>query len=381
MLRNSAYFCEVLQLGRIKFDLNIGNVKIPNPIILASMAGITSSSFAIPLNVGLAMLGGYNIDDATVEVAKSLIERGRNEFAYEDPEAIIKNELGVMKSSGKKAGINVRSTSLEPVLRIAELVREKGAVLELNAHCRQSEMKKIGAGEAMMLDLTKLTEWIREIKETDVALSVKVRAGIVNDVELVKAIDRAGADVIHIDTMDFESKIIKKVRDSTSIKIIANNSIVDYNSAYKMFSMGADFVSVARAALQGASALEDILVGTEQLQDLTGWYNAPKHICAGGDLRGLTFCCMPIKECPLHYVLKRAGISRERYIEIKESFMDTKLGGGDNTCFGSMVWCCKITRPCPWRDSTLQDVNLSDVEYMKVKKQLAEKIMNSRGNL
>ena len=368
-------------MGHIQFDLNIGDVKIANPLILASMAGITSSSFAVHRNVGLAILGGYNIDDATIKVAKSLVRRGRSEFAFDDPEAIIKNELGVMKSSGKKAGVNVRSASLEPVLKIAELVRKEGAVLELNAHCRQSEMREIGVGEAMMFDLTKLSEWIREIKETDVALSVKVRAGTVNDVELASAIDRAGADVIHIDTMDFTSKLIKKVRDLTSIKIIANNSIVDYDSAYKMLSMGADFVSVARVALQSSSALDDILVAIEQLQDLTGWYNAPKHICAGGDLRGLTFCCMPVKECPLHYVLKRAGISKEKYIEIKESFMDTKLGGGDNTCFGSMVWCCKITRPCPWRDSTLQDVNLSDIEFMKIKKQLAEKIMKSRSYL
>ncbi len=368
-------------MGDIKFDLNIGDVKIPNPLIVASMAGITSSSFAISRNVGLTVLGGYNIDDATIAVAKSLIRRGRSEFAYDDPESIIKNELGVMKSSGKKAGINIRSATLDPLLKIAELVKERGAVLELNAHCRQPEMKKIGIGEAMMLDLGKLSEWIREIKQTDVALSVKVRAGIVNDVELAKAIDCAGADAIHVDAMDFGPTVIKKVRDSTSIKIIANNSIVDYNSAYKMLSMGADFVSVARVALQGARALEDILAGIELFQEQVGWYNAPKHICAGGDLRGLTFCCMPVKECPLHYVLKRAGILKEKYIELKESFADTKLGEGRDTCFGSMVWCCKITRPCPWRDSTLQNINLSDVEYMKIKKQLAEKIMSSRGRL
>lgn len=365
----------------IKFDLNIGDVKIPNPLIIASMAGITSSSFAISKNVGLTILGGYNIDDATIEVAKSLIRRGRSEFAYDDPESVIKNELGVMNSSGKKAGVNVRSATLDPLLKIAELVKGRGAVLELNAHCRQPEMKEIGIGEAMMLDLVKLSEWIQEIKQTDVALSVKVRAGIVNDVQLAKAIDYAGADAIHVDAMDFGPPVIKKIRNSTNLKIIANNSIVDYSSAYKMLSMGADFVSVARVALQGARALEDILAGIELFQEQVGWYNAPKHICAGGDLRGLTFCCMPVKECPLHYVLKRAGISKENYIELKESFSDTQLGEGRNTCFGSMVWCCKITRPCPWRDSTLQEINLSDVEYMKIKKQLAEKIMNSRGCL
>jgi len=95
-------------------------------------------------------------------------------------------------------------------------------------------------------------------------------------------------------------------------------------------------------------------------------------------LRGLAFCCTPVKDCPLHYVLKRAGISKEKYIQIKESFNDTKLREGPNTCFGSMVWCCKITRPCPWRDSALQDLSISDVEYMQLKKQLAERFLACR---
>jgi len=365
-------------VSQMAFQLTIGDLQIPNPLVLASMAGLTNSSFAISRSVGLAILGAYNLDAATIEAAKELVKNGRSEFAYDEPTPVIENELGVMNTIDMKAGINARSATLEPLIAIAELIHQKGAILELNAHCRQPEMQAIGAGDYLMRDLNKLSEWIREIKQTDVPLSVKVRAGVVGEIELAKAIDKAGADAIHVDTMNSGPALVKKIRDATALKIIANNSIVDYGSAQKMFSMGADYVSVARAAVADNAAVEEILTEVQSFQEAVGWYNAPKHICAGGDLRGLAYCCMPVKECPLHYVLKRAGISEEDYVRIKESFNKTKLGAGPDTCFGSMVWCCKITRPCPWRDGTLQDLGFSDVEYMQLKKQLAERFLSCR---
>ena len=29
------------------------------------------------------------------------------------------------------------------------------------------------------------------------------------------------------------------------------------------------------------------------------WENSPSHICRGGDVRGLAFCCPPVKPCPI----------------------------------------------------------------------------------
>jgi TIM-barrel protein len=365
-------------LPQIDYNLTIGDIKIPNPLVLASMAGLTNSSFAITRSAGLAFLGGYNLDEATIIAAKELVKQGRSEFAYDDPTPVIKNELGVMNATEIIAGVNARSATLEPLLEIAELAHQKGAIFELNAHCRQPEMEAIGAGQCLTRDLPKLATWIQEIKQTDVPLSVKVRSGVVSDVELARTIDKAGADVIHIDMMDSGPTLVKKIRDATALKIIANNSIVDYTSAHKMFSMGADYVSVARAAIAGDTILQEILAEVQFYQETVGWYNAPKHICAGGDLRGLAYCCMPVKDCPLQYVLKRAGITKEDYVLIKESFKETKLGEGPHTCFGSMVWCCKITRPCPWRDGSLQDLDFSDVEYMQLKKQLADTFLACR---
>ncbi|WP_456375182.1 methanogenesis marker 9 domain-containing protein, partial [Methanocaldococcus sp.] len=55
----------------------------------------------------------------------------------------------------------------------------------------------------------------------------------------------------------------------------------------------------------------------------------------------------------------------------------TKLGLGKNTCFGSLVWCCKITKPCPYRDYELAKNNITPDEYMELKKELAEEIIKN----
>lgn len=109
-----------------------------------------------------------------------------------------------------------------------------------------------------------------------------------------------------------------------------------------------------------------------------GWDDAPSHICRGGDIRGLAFCCPPVKPCPIMNALKEVGISPQEYINIKEKFAkETKLGEGPGTCFGSLVWCCKTSKPCPLRDMTLNQIGMSTDEYLTLKKQLSEAILNA----
>ncbi|MFQ6050455.1 MAG: methanogenesis marker 9 domain-containing protein [Candidatus Hydrothermarchaeota archaeon] len=110
-----------------------------------------------------------------------------------------------------------------------------------------------------------------------------------------------------------------------------------------------------------------------------GWDDAPQHICRGGDIRGLAFCCPPIKRCPTHKAIREAGLTHEEYIKIKMNFArKTKLGEGEGTCFGSLVWCCKVTKPCPYRDAAMARANLTPEEYMELKKQLAFEITKKK---
>jgi putative methanogenesis marker domain 9 len=242
-------------------------------------------------------------------------------------------------------------------------------------------MLEVGLGEALLHDLPRLSAWISAIKETGVVLSVKVRANVVDDVKLAKLIDKAGADIIHVDAMlegfGADPDAIKKYRDATRLFLIGNNSVTDFAAAKEMFSWGADMVSVARGAMENSNLIKELVESVTSYQKSIGWYNAPKHVCSDGDFRGLAFCCLPVKPCPVHEKFKKLGYTAEEFARTKMEFArGTMLEFGEDTCFGSLVWCCKITKPCWIRDGVLNTIDLSDAEYMKLKKKLGEYILD-----
>ncbi|MGP8319797.1 MAG: methanogenesis marker 9 domain-containing protein [Methanosarcinaceae archaeon] len=366
------------------FDIHTGYVNFKNPIALATMAGITDSSFAnkYAIRAGLVVIGSFNLDEKTNDAALKLIARGRNEFVSDNPFEFLKNEIKCMGNNNVVA-VNVRSTVIEPLLESARIVRDAGGILELDAHCRQEEMVSIGVGEALMHDIPRLVDWIGKIKETGVVVSVKIRANVVDDIALTKAIDSAGADILHVDAMKegagADLRMIRNIRDSTKMFLIGNNSINCFKDAKDMFARGADMISVARGVLNDPNIIPELVDDISALQQATGWYNAPKHLCGGeGDLRALAFCCLPVKPCAVHNKIAKLGLSAQEFANMKMAFArGTMLEPGDNTCFGSLVWCCKLSKPCFLRDGVMDMIGLSGAEYMRLKKNLATYILDN----
>ena len=106
------------------------------------------------------------------------------------------------------------------------------------------------------------------------------------------------------------------------------------------------------------------------------WEDSPSHICRGGDKRGLAFCCPPVKPFPILNALDEVNLTPQEYIDIKTEFAkETKLGEGTGTCFGSLVWCCKPSKPCPLRDITLKNIGMTHDEYLDLKKELSDKLV------
>ena len=53
--------------------------------VVAPMAGITDASFlnkVIPYGFNVATLGGYSLDQPTIDASRKIIERGRKEFDF-----------------------------------------------------------------------------------------------------------------------------------------------------------------------------------------------------------------------------------------------------------------------------------------------------------
>ncbi|MDL2261036.1 methanogenesis marker 9 domain-containing protein [Methanimicrococcus sp. OttesenSCG-928-J09] len=373
------------------FDLKTGDIKIQNPIALSAMAGITDAAFAAAhaKNAGLVVLGAFNLDEESQTAGKEAAARGRTEFtageaATNDIFIRIENEIDAAaeKMPGTVIAISVRSSGIEPLIKAAELIKSKNVIMELDVHCRQPEFTERGLGQSLLKDTTKLAETIQKIKETGVVLSVKFRTNVVNPAMAAEFFDASGADIIHADAMiegkGADHEAIAEIRNVTKKILIANNSVDDFDSAVDFFTSGADMVSVARAAADDSEFIPHLVQKITEYQKETGWYNAPKHVCKHGDNRGLTFCCPPVKYCGLLKRIESVGFTPEEFIQLKqESVRGTPLEQGKDTCFGSLVWCCKGTKPCYYRDATLSQLGIPVDEYMRMKKELADKIVSA----
>jgi TIM-barrel protein len=342
------------------------------------MAGVVDAGYVLEraAHIGFAFMGGYSIDRPTMEAAKSLAAAGeRKEFLYEDPVAELKGQMALMATSDVIPGINIRGSAPASFRDLAQALGDT-VVYEIDAHCRQQAMVEAGCGEFYLRNPAKLTEVVRALKGEGVTVSVKIRAGVAADDRLLaEMLWRAGADILHIDLMDYGSAKLRQIRNSCPLLLIANNSITNFDRMREMLSHGADLVSLARGSDERTLAGLDAAI--TRYADEEGWYNSPKQLCRGGDIRSLTFCCMPVKECPLIPTLSRIGMPRDDYIRMKtDSVKGTRLDAGSQTCFGSLCWCCKTSSPCMFRDVTLKQMGLSKKEYMRLKRDLSATIMD-----
>ncbi len=360
-----------------RFGLLINNQVVRTPVTIASMAGIVDAEYvrAREKHIGLAFIGGYSIDEPAIKASKLMALQGRQEFIHEDVIAGLKRQVSCMTGSDVVLGINMRGCSPASFASVAEELGD-GVVYEIDAHCRQQPVIEAGSGEYYLKNPGALIETVKVLKLAGVTVSVKIRAGVSSDDRaLAKALWKAGADILHVDLMDLGALKCKQIRNSCPALIIANNSLNTFDRVKDMFSHGADLVSLARKSDE--RTLSGLDAAITRYTDEQGWYNSPKQLCRGGDIRALTFCCMPVKNCPLIPTLDSLGIKRDEYIRLKEgSVKGTPLEGGKNTCFGSLGWCCKTSSPCMFRDMTIQQEKISSKEYMRLKRQLSEKIIH-----
>jgi len=218
-------------------------------VAAASLSGQSDAGWArvAAPHVGCAFMGGIALDEATREAARAMVERDRDEFLPPDPAAFVDRQLGALEDAPLRGAFNVRTTTLDPLRRVAGVCADRGAILEVNAHCRQEEMCAAGTGETLLRDTGRLAEQVRTASEVGATVSVKVRAELdgVDLVRTARACERAGADLLHVDAMDTES-VLADLRGASDLFLVANNGVRDRATAWEYLEYGADAVSVGR---------------------------------------------------------------------------------------------------------------------------------------
>jgi triphosphoribosyl-dephospho-CoA synthase len=220
-------------------------------VALASLSGESDADWArsVADHVGCAFLGGIAIDDATRRAARRMTDRDRKEFLPRDPVRFIEEQLRALEGAPLRPAINVRSRTLDPIREVATACDSHGAILEINAHCRQDEMCRAGAGQALLGAPDRLVQQVRTAASQGAEISVKVRTEVdgVDLASLAAQLDRAGADAVHVDAMDSEH-VVADVVAATDCFVIGNNGVCDRETTWEYLEYGADAVSVGRAS-------------------------------------------------------------------------------------------------------------------------------------
>jgi len=242
-------------------------------VALASLSGEADADWALAARdyAGAAFVGGIALDEASRRAAREMVaDRDRNEFLPPDPLAFVDDQLTALDGAPIRAGVNVRSATVGPVRGAARICAAHDAIVEINAHCRQAELRAAGCGQTLLRDTDRLCEYVRAAAETGATVSVKVRTEVsgVDLPETARRITEAGADAVHVDAMDSEA-VVADVVDRTDAFVIANNGVRDRESVAEYLEYGADAVSVGRPSDDPAvldrvrSAVEDwVAAGT-----------------------------------------------------------------------------------------------------------------------
>ncbi len=218
-------------------------------VAVASLSGRSDAAWARAAapHAGAAFMGGIALDEQTREAARQLVDRDREEFLPPDPIGFVDEQLTAIADAPLQAAFNVRAVDHDPLRRTATVCADHGAILEINAHCRQDEICAAGAGEALLSDTARLCDQVAVASETGARVSVKVRTEVpgVDLPALAGAVADAGADLIHVDAMDSES-VVADVVAATDAAVIANNGVRDDATVREYLDYGADAVSVGR---------------------------------------------------------------------------------------------------------------------------------------
>ena len=219
-------------------------------VALASLSGESDANWAQAASdhVGAAFLGGLALDAPTRDAARRLVDdRDREEFLPADPIAFVDRQLSALDDAPLRPGVNVRAASPDPVRAVAAVCRDHDAVLEVNAHCRQTEMCDAGAGQSLLRDTDRLCEQVEAAVDAGATTSVKVRTEVdgVDLPHLARRLGDAGADAVHVDAMDSEG-VVAVVVDAADCFVVANNGVRDAATVREYLACGADAVSVGR---------------------------------------------------------------------------------------------------------------------------------------
>lgn len=227
----------------------IGNVEIPNQVVVAPMAGVTNSAFRV---ICKRFGAGY-------VVCEMISDRG---IVYHNQRTL--NMMDV-EPEEHPMGIQIFGGTKETLVEAAKYVDQHTAadVIDINMGCPVNKVVKTDAGARWLLDPNKVYEMVSYVTDAvKKPVTVKMRTGWddkhILAVENALAAERAGASAIAMHgrtrkqmyTGQADWNILKEVASQLKIPFMANGDVKTPEDAKKILDMtGATAAMIGRAAM------------------------------------------------------------------------------------------------------------------------------------
>lgn len=229
-------------------NLNIGGVPLKSHAVLAPMAGVSDRAYReLCVRFGAA----YCVSEMVSSKALSFNSKKSE-------------ELMEISDLERPCGIQIFGDDPKCMADAAKHALEnKPDIIDINMGCPAPKISSNGSGSALMKNPLLCGEIVKAVTAvTDIPVTVKIRKGwdddSVNAVEVAKICESAGAAAITVHgrtrqqyykpPVDYD--IIRAVRESVSVPVIANGDIDSAERAKKVMDItGCDLVMVGRATL------------------------------------------------------------------------------------------------------------------------------------